>query len=180
MGFWAEKWGITEEEWGRILAYYADLGGRLAPDKEVLTRFEELVNGRRIEAALHLLCYHYSTPPVSVVRKGMDGLLVFGVYLPAEREIILYDRAFEDPQILLFTILHEFAHHLQHTKYPFWLHDERLRRIHEEAPRRTSALTQKFAGRFATTAVGRLGYEVEWEEEEEEEEEDWFTRKRRY
>ena len=157
MGFWAEKWGITEEEWGRILAYYADLGGRLAPDKEVLTRFEELVNGRRIDAALHLLCYHYSAPPVSVVRER-EGRLLYGTYLAGEDKIILYDSAFVDHLRLISVILHEFSHHLQHTKYPFYLYDERLGRMHDEEPAYTYSLREEFARRFTTVAMARLGY----------------------
>ena len=142
-----ERWGITGKEWGRISDYYAELGERLAPDEEILKRFEGLVGERRIEAALHLLCYHYGTPPVSVVRKRERDKL-FGEYDPEQREIVLYDLAFKDPKKLSVVILHEFAHHLQETKYPFRLYDERLGRMHKEARHYTFPLRERFALRF--------------------------------
>ena len=156
MRFFWERWGFTREEWDRISDYYAELGERLAPDEETLERFKGLVEERRIEAALHLLCYHYGTPPVSVVRKRKKDKL-FGGYDSERRKIVLFDLAFKDPKKLPVVILHEFAHHLQETKYPFHLHDERLGRMHEEDPESTYILTELFALRFTKGLMDKLG-----------------------
>ena len=157
MGFWTEKWGITKEEWTEAHIHYRSLGERLAPDKRTMERFRGLVEERRIDAALHLLCYHYNAPPVPVVKEKGDGRGL-GRYVLEEKKIVLYHRAFKDAPTLLGTILHEFAHHLQNTKYPFWLYDQGIGKMHEERPAYTFSLREEFAMSYTTTAMARLGH----------------------
>ncbi len=48
----------------------------------------------------------------SVVFSGKKSSLVNGLYKPATREIILHNRNFDDDLQLVYTALHEYAHHL--------------------------------------------------------------------
>lgn len=48
----------------------------------------------------------------SVVLSGKKSSLVNGLYKPATREIVLHNRNFDDDLQLVYTALHEYAHHL--------------------------------------------------------------------
>lgn len=48
----------------------------------------------------------------TVVLSGKKSSMVNGLYKPATREIILHNRNFDDDLQLLYTALHEYAHHL--------------------------------------------------------------------
>ena len=150
--FWGERWGITEEEWKKALSDYFNFGEELflALGEENLRRFKGLVVEERIEAALHLLCYHYGVPGVSVVREKGEpkGVLLPARYIPEQRKIVLYERAFEYPPGPVDTLLYGFSYHLQEFKHPLWLYDERLKRMQREDPERALELKGKFARGF--------------------------------
>ena len=48
----------------------------------------------------------------SVVFSGKESALVNGLYKPATREIILHNRNFDSDDQLVYTAIHEYAHHL--------------------------------------------------------------------
>ena len=152
MNFIDERWGITKEEWEKARDHYFDLGEGLflVLDEETLKRFKCLVAEERIDAALHLLCYHYRVPGVSVVREKeeLEKALFPVRYVPEQRKIILYERAFEYHPGPVDTLLWGFAYHLQEIKHPFHLYDQRIGKIHKEDPKRTRELRESFAGGF--------------------------------
>jgi hypothetical protein len=53
----------------------------------------------------------------TLVFSGKKSSRVNGLYKPATREIVLHNRNFESDNDLLFTALHEYAHHLNCTEY---------------------------------------------------------------
>jgi hypothetical protein len=52
----------------------------------------------------------------SVIMSGKASKKVDGLYYPDRREIILHNKNFTDDNQLLYTAIHEFAHHIQHTR----------------------------------------------------------------
>ncbi|MCX7655140.1 MAG: hypothetical protein N2Z76_01255 [Treponemataceae bacterium] len=48
----------------------------------------------------------------SVIFSGKQSKKVNGLYKPESREIIIHNRNFSDPNLLLYTAIHEYAHHL--------------------------------------------------------------------
>ncbi|HUW41379.1 MAG TPA: hypothetical protein VMV90_10230 [Rectinemataceae bacterium] len=48
----------------------------------------------------------------SVIFSGKESPIVNGLYKPATREIIIHNRNFESDEQLVYTALHEYAHHL--------------------------------------------------------------------
>jgi hypothetical protein len=52
----------------------------------------------------------------SVILSGKASKKVDGLYYPDRREIILHNKNFTDDTQLLYTAIHEFAHHIQHTR----------------------------------------------------------------
>ncbi|HSV56439.1 MAG TPA: hypothetical protein VLH39_04955, partial [Magnetospirillaceae bacterium] len=55
----------------------------------------------------------------SVVLSGRKSSAVNGLYKPASREIILHNRNFDDDFQLVYTALHEYAHHLHSERTGF-------------------------------------------------------------
>ncbi|GMO16631.1 MAG: hypothetical protein Pg6A_02680 [Termitinemataceae bacterium] len=52
----------------------------------------------------------------SVVLSGKKSRKVNGLYKPAEREIILHNKNFNDDNLLMYTAIHEYAHHIHSCK----------------------------------------------------------------
>jgi len=52
----------------------------------------------------------------SVIMSGKQSKKVNGLYKPLTREIILHNRNFSNDNQLMFTAIHEFAHHIQFTR----------------------------------------------------------------
>ena len=48
-----------------------------------------------------------------VIFSGKQSNKVNGLYHPDTREIILHNRNFENDQLLMYTAIHEFAHHVR-------------------------------------------------------------------
>lgn len=59
-----------------------------------------------------LLDVEASRTEFSVIFSGKKSSVVNGLYKPATREIILHNRNFDDDLQLVYTALHEYAHHL--------------------------------------------------------------------
>lgn len=53
----------------------------------------------------------------SVIFSGKMSKKVDGLYHPEKREIIIHNRNFDDENTLIYTAIHEFAHHVHFTKY---------------------------------------------------------------
>lgn len=62
----------------------------------------------------------------SVIFSGKESRRVNGLYKPEKREIIIHNRNFTDENTLIYTGIHEFAHHLHFSRYP----EEVKRRVH--------------------------------------------------
>jgi len=54
--------------------------------------------------------------PFTVVLSGKENKKVNGLYKPDNAEILLHNRNFESDNQLLYTALHEYAHHLHHVR----------------------------------------------------------------
>jgi uncharacterized coiled-coil protein SlyX len=54
----------------------------------------------------------------SVIFSGKTSKKANGLYYPDTREIIIHNRNFEDDNALLYTAIHEFAHHVHFTSSP--------------------------------------------------------------
>jgi len=52
----------------------------------------------------------------SVILSGKASSKVDGLYYPDSREIIIHNKNFTDDNQLIYTAIHEFAHHLHHTR----------------------------------------------------------------
>ncbi len=57
-----------------------------------------------------------SLPDFSVILSGKKSNRVDGLYKPDTREIILHNKNFENDNELMYTAIHEFAHHVQFSK----------------------------------------------------------------
>ncbi len=55
----------------------------------------------------------------SVILSGKKSKKVDGLYYPDSREIIIHNHNFTDDGQLIYTAIHEFAHHLHHTRSSF-------------------------------------------------------------
>jgi len=53
----------------------------------------------------------------TVTFSGKTSKKVDGLYKPEEREIIIHNRNFEEDGPLMYTAIHEFAHHIQFTRF---------------------------------------------------------------
>ena len=53
-----------------------------------------------------------------VIFSGKSSTKVNGLYHPDSREIIIHNKNFENEQLLLYTAIHEFAHHVHITRSP--------------------------------------------------------------
>lgn len=65
-----------------------------------------------------LLELHASREHFDVILSGKASRKVNGLYKPESREIILHNRNFRDEGELVYTAIHEYAHHLQFTTSP--------------------------------------------------------------
>lgn len=54
----------------------------------------------------------------TVIFSGKESRKVNGLYRPERREIIIHNRNFKDDNALVYTAIHEFAHHIQHAHSP--------------------------------------------------------------
>ncbi len=52
----------------------------------------------------------------TVILSGKESKKVDGLYYPDSREIIIHNKNFNDDNQLIYTAIHEFAHHLHHTR----------------------------------------------------------------
>lgn len=66
-----------------------------------------------------LLSVEDSKTEFSVIFSGKKSSLVNGLYKPGTREIILHNRNFDDDLQLVYTALHEYAHHLHSERTGF-------------------------------------------------------------
>ena len=71
-----------------------------------------------------LLSVEGSKTEFSVIFSGKKSSVVNGLYKPATREIILHNRNFDDDLQLVYTALHEYAHHL-HSERSGFIHTGR-------------------------------------------------------
>jgi hypothetical protein len=67
------------------------------------------------QVARALLSVRKTTEPFTVVMSGKKSGKVNGLYKPASREIILHNKNFTSDNELMYTALHEYAHHIQFT-----------------------------------------------------------------
>jgi hypothetical protein len=62
-----------------------------------------------------LLSVEESPAPFTLVFSGKTNAKVNGLYKPSSSEIVIHNHNFESDDQLLYTALHEYAHHLHHT-----------------------------------------------------------------
>ena len=62
----------------------------------------------------------------SVIFTGKESKRVDGLYKPESREILIHNRNFSDDNSLIYTAIHEFAHHVHFSRFP----GEVIRRAH--------------------------------------------------
>lgn len=65
-----------------------------------------------------LLTIDKNAPDFSVIFSGKKSGKVDGLYYPDRREIIIHNKNFNDDSQLIYTALHEYAHHLHHSRSP--------------------------------------------------------------
>ena len=53
----------------------------------------------------------------SVIFSGKNSKKVDGLYHPEKQEIVIHNKNFEDDNALIYTAIHEFAHHIQFTQH---------------------------------------------------------------
>jgi len=73
-----------------------------------------------------LLTLENDVPDFSVTFTGKESKRVDGLYKPESCEILIHNRNFSDDNTLLYTAIHEFAHHVHFSRYP----EEVTRRAH--------------------------------------------------
>ena len=73
-----------------------------------------------------LLSLEDDVPEFSVVFTGKESKRVDGLYKPDSKEILIHNRNFATDNAMLYTAIHEFAHHVHFSRYP----DEVTRRAH--------------------------------------------------
>lgn len=52
----------------------------------------------------------------SLIFSGKTSRKVNGLYYPERKEIIIHNRNFDDDNLLIYTAIHEFAHHVHHSR----------------------------------------------------------------
>lgn len=62
----------------------------------------------------------------SVIFSGKESKKVDGLYKPETKEILIHNKNFQDDNELIYTAIHEFAHHVHFSRFP----DEVTRRAH--------------------------------------------------
>ncbi|MBU1076090.1 MAG: hypothetical protein KKH98_02275 [Spirochaetes bacterium] len=65
-----------------------------------------------------LLKLEENTDDFQVIFSGKKSRKVDGLYKPEKKEIIIHNKNFQNDNSLLYTAIHEFAHHLQFTQSP--------------------------------------------------------------
>lgn len=65
-----------------------------------------------------LLALDRDVPGFSVIFSGKKSNKVDGLYYPDRQEIIIHNKNFTDDSQLIYTAIHEYAHHLQHARSP--------------------------------------------------------------
>ncbi len=65
-----------------------------------------------------LLSLEPAVEEFSVIFSGKQSKRVNGLYYPERREIIIHNRNFRDDNALMYTAIHEYAHHLHFTRSP--------------------------------------------------------------
>lgn len=65
-----------------------------------------------------LLALDGSVPDFTVTFTGKKSKKVDGLYDPGKREILVHNHNFEGDNALIYTAIHEFAHHIQYTRAP--------------------------------------------------------------
>lgn len=65
-----------------------------------------------------LLALDKNVPDFSVIFSGKKSGKVDGLYYPDRREIIIHNKNFTEDSQLIYTAIHEYAHHLQHARSP--------------------------------------------------------------
>jgi hypothetical protein len=73
-----------------------------------------------------LLSLEKDVPEFKVIFTGKESKRVDGLYKPESREILIHTKNFKDENELLYTAIHEFAHHVHFSRYP----EEVTRRAH--------------------------------------------------
>jgi hypothetical protein len=73
-----------------------------------------------------LLSLENNVPEFAVIFTGKESKRVDGLYKPESREILIHNRNFEDENSLIYTAIHEFAHHVHFSSFP----EEVTRRAH--------------------------------------------------
>jgi hypothetical protein len=74
------------------------------------------VNNDQVKAVL--LSLRRTVHDFSVILSGRKSRKVHGLYKPDTREIIIHNRNFTNDNEMMYTAIHEFAHHLQFTESP--------------------------------------------------------------
>ncbi len=67
-----------------------------------------------------------NVPEFSVTFTGKESKRVDGLYKPESCEILIHNKNFQDDNSLLYTAIHEYAHHVHFSRYP----EEVTRRAH--------------------------------------------------
>ena len=67
-----------------------------------------------------------SVPDFNVVFTGKESKRVDGLYKPEKKEILIHNKNFSEDNSLMYTAIHEFAHHVHFSRYP----EEVTRRAH--------------------------------------------------
>jgi|GEM_PF-5622402 len=151
--FWAKKYGISEREWVANVNKYQGLGAKAVPPYAVLDCFWNLLS-TGIDKAIEALSHHYNIPSPPVIKSPEQKNKQGGEY--KDGQIILYPLAFEkDKPSLANIVLHEFAHHLLHLKYPF---TGAIKELYEKSPGYTFVQRELFADSFSKESMLRLGY----------------------
>jgi hypothetical protein len=65
-----------------------------------------------------LLALDGDVPDFTVILSGKKSSKVDGLYYPDSKEIIIHNKNFTEDSQLMYTAIHEFAHHLQHARSP--------------------------------------------------------------
>lgn len=60
----------------------------------------------------HLLALEPDVPDFTVILSGKESRKADGLYFPDRREIVLHNRNFQNDNQLMYTAIHEFAHHV--------------------------------------------------------------------
>jgi len=74
------------------------------------------MNNDQITAALRTL--RRTTEDFTVILSGKKSRKVHGLYKPDTREIIIHNRNFTNDNEMMYTAIHEYAHHIQFTTSP--------------------------------------------------------------